>query len=117
MLEKLVNQKLSLKIPDSNEEVVIDYGMVRRAQLTLRAINHPLRKTIMALIEEKGKCSVTELHTKMEIEQSVCSQHLAILRKAEVVTAVRNGKFVNYVNNSKRIKEVLALAAQIAQPA
>jgi DNA-binding transcriptional ArsR family regulator len=99
----------------ANEKVALNYATLRRAVLTLRAINHPLRKEMMELIEAKGKITVSELYLKMRIEQSVASQHLALLRKADVLSTSRDGKFIYYSINTKRIDEIAKLVEQLAQ--
>jgi DNA-binding transcriptional ArsR family regulator len=40
------------------------------------------------------------------LEQSVASQHLAILRRAGIVTTQRDGKFIYYTVNYSRIDEI-----------
>lgn len=77
---------------------------IKKAALTLRAINHPLRQEIMKLIDSKGHISVTELFVEMRLEQSVASQHLAILRRAGIVKPERDGKFMYYKLNLERIQ-------------
>ncbi len=79
---------------------------MKKAALVLRALNHKLRQQIMKLIDEHGKMTVTELYVKMRLEQSVASQHLAILRKAGFVKTDRDGKFIYYSVNESRMEEV-----------
>ena len=68
----------------------------------LRAITHPLRMQILDCISSKGIATVQEIHTALDIEQSLTSQHLRILRRVDLVSAERDGKFVNYkVMNDK----------------
>jgi DNA-binding transcriptional ArsR family regulator len=43
---------------------------------------------------------------RLRLEQSVASQHLAILRKAGIVNTERDGKFIFYTVNYKRIDEI-----------
>lgn len=74
--------------------------------MVLRALNHKLRQQILKLIDEHGKMTVTELYVKMRLEQSVASQHLAILRKAGFVKTDRDGKFIYYSVNGERMEEV-----------
>ena len=50
--------------------------------------------------------TVTDLYVKLRLEQSVASQHLAILRKAGIVSTERDGKFIFYTVNYKRIDEI-----------
>jgi DNA-binding transcriptional ArsR family regulator len=83
--------------------------------MTLRAINHPLRKQIMTMLEETPKLTVTEIFIKLRLEQSVASQHLAILRKAGVLATERDGKFIYYKLNEDRIKEISTIVNDLAQ--
>lgn len=62
--------------------------------MILRALNHKLRQQILKLIDEHQKMTVTEIYVKLRLEQSVASQHLAILRRAGIVVTVREGKFI-----------------------
>ncbi|HEU5366374.1 MAG TPA: metalloregulator ArsR/SmtB family transcription factor [Hanamia sp.] len=84
----------------------MDYLKIKKAALVLRAINHKLRQLILKTIDEHKRITVTELYVKLRLEQSVASQHLAILRKADIVNTVREGKFIFYTINEKRIEEI-----------
>ncbi|MBX2888581.1 MAG: winged helix-turn-helix transcriptional regulator [Ferruginibacter sp.] len=88
------------------EAININYGNVKRASMVLRALNHKLRQQILALIESEKKITVTEIYVRLRLEQSVASQHLAIMRRAGVVTTQREGKFIYYLVNYKRIDEL-----------
>jgi DNA-binding transcriptional ArsR family regulator len=65
-----------------------------------------LRQQIIKIINDERKLTVTEIYVKLRLEQSVASQHLAILRKAGVVSTERDGKFIFYTINLGRIKEI-----------
>ncbi|HEY9341174.1 MAG TPA: metalloregulator ArsR/SmtB family transcription factor [Hanamia sp.] len=80
-----------------------DYLRIKKAALVLRALNHKLRQQIIKTIHDHKRITVTELYVKLRLEQSVASQHLAILRKAEIVSTVREGKFIFYTINEDRI--------------
>jgi ArsR family transcriptional regulator, virulence genes transcriptional regulator len=108
-------QVLELSNPEADKKIKLDYSVLKKAVLTLRAINHPLRKEIMSLLEEKKKMTVTELYVKLRIEQSVASQHLAILRRADVLKTERDGKFIYYSINTARVDEIADLIKQLAQ--
>lgn len=96
----------TLQHPVNMSTIKIDYYSVKKAALILRALNHKLRQQLLKLIEEEKKITVTEIYVRLRLEQSVASQHLAILRKAGVVSTQRDGKFIFYVINHKRIDEV-----------
>src|SRR6266496_804372 len=84
----------------------VDLYNVKKAAMVLRAINHKLRQQILKLIDENGKMTVTEIYVKLRLEQSVASQHLAILRKAGFVKTERDGKFIYYSVNNDRLEEL-----------
>ncbi|HTN45407.1 MAG TPA: metalloregulator ArsR/SmtB family transcription factor [Flavipsychrobacter sp.] len=90
----------------TNEQIKLDYVAVKNAAMTLRAINHKLRQQIIKLLEENKRMNVTDIYVKLRLEQSVASQHLAILRRANIVETVREGKFIHYALNHNRIAAV-----------
>jgi DNA-binding transcriptional ArsR family regulator len=83
-----------------------DPHLVRKSTLVFRALNHKLRQQILALLTERKKMTVTELYEELLLEQSVVSQHLAILRRTGFVTTQKEGKFVWYMIQGKRIEQV-----------
>ncbi len=88
------------------QEIKLIYPELRRIVLTLRAIGHDLRKKIIELLNENESMNVTDIYVKLRIEQSVASQHLAILRRSGIVLTSRKGKFIYYTLNNKRLEEV-----------
>lgn len=101
------NYQISFNSKDvPGEEIILDILAVKKAALILRAFNHKLRQQILKLIDTQEKVTVTEIYVKLRIEQSVASQHLAILRKAEFVKTERDGKFIYYTVNTQRMKEL-----------
>ncbi len=99
-------QDVSLQHSTKMSTIKIDYYNVKKAALILRALNHKLRQQLLKLIDEEKKITVTEIYVRLKLEQSVASQHLAILRKAGIVTTQRDGKFIFYIINHKRIDEL-----------
>jgi DNA-binding transcriptional ArsR family regulator len=101
------NYSLVLNAASGNgRSIKIDLLNTKKAALILRAVNHKLRQQMLKLIDDQGKMTVTELYLKLRLEQSVASQHLAILRKAAIVKTIRNGKFIYYSINAERLEEV-----------
>lgn len=84
----------------------LNYLDIKKAAAILRAVNHKLRQNIIRLLEEKEHLTVTEIYVRLRIEQSVASQHLAVLRRAEFVKTTRDGKNIHYSLNHKRLSEV-----------
>ncbi len=98
---------------DNGVSLKVDLLNVKKAALTLRALNHKLRQEILKLIDEHGKVTVTELYVKLRLEQSVASQHLAILRKAGFVKTTRDGKFIYYSVNVDRMQDLNKFVEQL----
>ena len=91
------NETVTLRKGD--KEIQLDYSDLRKAVLVLRAVNHKLRQRVIDLLEDGETLTVTDIYIKLRLEQSVASQHLAILRRAGVVTTERQGKFIYYSIN------------------
>jgi ArsR family transcriptional regulator, virulence genes transcriptional regulator len=101
-------------VPENSTARYVDYTELRKAVLVLRALNHKLRQKMLDLIDQGGRLTVSEIYIKLRMEQSVASQHLAILRRAGVVTTERDGKFIFYSLNVERIREISKLAIELA---
>src|SRR5215218_10468584 len=99
--------------PINENELSIEAIQVKKGALVFRAINHPLRRQMLQLLHENVRMTVTEVFIKLRLEQSVASQHLAILRKAGMVSTERQGKFIFYSVNYQRIKQVHHIAGEI----
>ena len=97
-----------------HQDILLDYVELRKAALVLRAVNHKLRQRIIDLLEENQRMTVTDIYVKMRLEQSVASQHLAILRKAGVVQTERDGKFIFYSLDASRINQISELVEELA---
>ena len=98
-----------------NQELLIHVLPLKKAALVLRAINHNLRQHILRLLHEKKERTVSEIILNVGMEQSVVSQHLAILRNAGFVTAQRNGKFIYYSVNYNNLEEVHTYGDQLLE--
>ena len=103
----------SVLLESGKKAIRLDYSELRKAVLVLRAVNHKLRQRIIDLLEENEFMTVTDIYIKLRLEQSVASQHLAILRRAGVVVTTRDGKFINYSLNNERIAQISSLVEEL----
>ncbi|RMF31146.1 MAG: transcriptional regulator [Bacteroidetes bacterium] len=71
----------------------------------LRALTHPLRMKILEFIDANGTINVNRIYNTLNLEQSITSQHLRILRLAGLVTTQREGKFIHYSINYDKLKQ------------
>jgi len=106
------NETVILK--KGGNEVHLDYADLRKAVLVLRAVNHKLRQRIIDLLEEHDTMTVTDIYIKLRLEQSVASQHLAIIRRAGVVITQRQGKFIYYSLDKERLAQISRLVEELA---
>jgi DNA-binding transcriptional ArsR family regulator len=72
-----------------------------------RALSVEARVKIIDLLRDGPLC-VGALSHRLGISQSAVSQHLRILKDAELVRAVRKGLFLHYEINAKIFTERLA---------
>jgi DNA-binding transcriptional ArsR family regulator len=109
---KKKNETIVLK--KGQQDIQLDYSELRKAVMVLRAVNHKLRQKMIELLEENDRMTVTDIYIKLRLEQSVASQHLAILRKSGVVTTQRDGKFIYYGVDQERVKQISHLVEELA---
>lgn len=102
-----------VQLSNGPEPLKVDFLQTKKAALILRSVNHKLRQQMIKLLDESGKMTVTEMYVKLRLEQSVASQHLAILRRAGIVATTREGKFIFYAVNYTRLGELTAFVKSL----
>ncbi len=105
---------IKLSNSENKEEIRLDYQSLRRSVLLIRSVDHKMRQHIIRLLYEFPKLTVTEIYLKLRLEQSIASQHLAILRRSGIVETKRTGKFIYYSLNQERLEAISALIKELA---
>jgi ArsR family transcriptional regulator, arsenate/arsenite/antimonite-responsive transcriptional repressor len=77
-----------------------------------RMLGHPVRIRVLELLCE-GPMPVRDLLARIEIEPSSLSQQLAVLRRAGIVTATREGSTVVYALAGVDVSELMRAARRI----
>jgi DNA-binding transcriptional ArsR family regulator len=114
ILKIVMNQSLpQLQLSNGKAPLKVDLLHSKKAAMILRALNHKLRQQIVKLIDEQQKMTVTEIYVKLRLEQSVASQHLAILRRAGIVITTREGKFIFYTVDYNRLEQINLFVEQL----
>jgi DNA-binding transcriptional ArsR family regulator len=109
-----MNQSLpQLQLLNGQAPLKVDLLHSKKAAMILRALNHKLRQQIVKLIDEQQKMTVTSIYVKLRLEQSVASQHLAILRRAGIVITTREGKYIYYTVDYNRLEQVNQFVEQL----
>ncbi|MGN6402627.1 MAG: ArsR/SmtB family transcription factor [Flavisolibacter sp.] len=95
------------------ENLEIETLELKKAALRFRAINHSLRQDMLRFLHKRGRVTVTDVYVKLNLEQPVASTHLAILRRANLVTTQREGKFIFYSVNYQQLKHMHQIAEKL----
>ncbi|HBT48269.1 MAG TPA: ArsR family transcriptional regulator [Peptococcaceae bacterium] len=77
-----------------------------------KTLVHPTRLRIIELLRHGQRC-VCELIEELELEQPNISQHLAVLRKQDIVEATKDGLRVIYRIKDPRPVDLLDLVGDI----
>lgn len=97
----------SMLLNADNGTIKVDFVSLKKGAMILRSLNHKLRQQIIKLVDEKQRITVTEIYVHLRLEQSVASQHLAILRRAGILKTTREGKFIYYSISTLRIQQII----------
>lgn len=71
-------------------------NQLEKASDKLKAMAHPIRISILFVLKEGDKMTVTQIHESLGIEQSTTSHHLGILKDKGVLCSKREGKNTYY---------------------
>jgi len=80
----------------------------------LKAIAHPMRIAILSFLEDGKKLTVTEIHEKLNIEQSTTSHHLGIMKDKGVLSSQREGKNTYYFLKHEQLYHIAECIAKCA---
>jgi len=80
---------------------------LNNASSILKAIAHPIRISILNFLENGKKLTVTEIHQRLNIEQSTTSHHLGILKDKGVLSSKRDGKNTYYFLKHESLSHVV----------
>jgi ArsR family transcriptional regulator len=92
-----------------------DLQRLQRDSEVLRAMAHPLRLAMLALLRREGRLSVSAIHEALAIEQAVASHHLRILKRVDVVDVDRQGKHSFYFVPDEAIGGILDALARLGE--
>lgn len=84
----------------------INHEKLETSSAMLRALAHPLRLQILEFIDKNEGINVNKIYNSLDLEQSITSQHLRILRLADLVKTERDGKFIHYTIDYDRIEKM-----------
>ena len=80
----------------NTEELDLNSEAPLIAASKLKVLGHPIRISIIQLLEETPKLSVTEIFRALNIEQAIASHHLNTLKNKRILKSERVGKNTYY---------------------
>ncbi len=84
----------------------MDYEVAQQVSAVLRAVAHPIRLQIISALEY-GELCVGKISERLETQQAVISQQLALLKDKDILDARREGTNVYYRIKNKNVIHLL----------
>ena len=83
-----------------------DMDKIQELSEVFKALSDPTRlRLVKLLIDHKGSLCVNALARQLNVTQSAVSQHLRVLRQAELVKGERRGSSVHYSLDQDRLEQ------------
>ncbi|MDJ0770937.1 MAG: metalloregulator ArsR/SmtB family transcription factor [Ilumatobacter sp.] len=94
-----------------------DHDAVERGAELLKVLGSPVRLGVILALEEHGEQCVHELTDLLEVNQPLISQHLRVLRSANLIVGRREGKEVRYSIADHHVTHIVRAAISHAEEA
>lgn len=86
----------------------------------LKAVADPTRLKILQILKQKGQCSIgkavglcaCDIEEQIRLSQPTISHHMAVLKKAGLIHAEKQGLWMWYRRNEDSLKELGNLIAE-----
>ena len=92
------------------KDLIIAEKLVKKVVNMYRAVDHPLRLTILVFIQQHQPIAVTTIYKALSLVQADCSLHLGILRRAAIVAVTQRGRSVLYSINYENLVKLADLS-------
>lgn len=88
-------------------KVNLNHEKLEVSSSLLRALAHPLRLQILEFIDKNDAINVNKIYSSLKLEQSITSQHLRVLRMADLVKTERDGKYIHYRIDYEKLDQTM----------
>lgn len=75
-------------------------------QNTMKALSDPIRREILERLRA-GRLPAGEIASKFSVSGAAISKHLSVLREADLIRDIREGKYIFYELNTSVLEEVM----------
>lgn len=79
---------------------------------TFKALSDPVRREILQLLKN-GRMSAGEIGSHFDITGATISYHLSVLKKADLVTEMKEKNFVYYELNTSVVEEIMLWLSEL----
>ena len=79
---------------------------------TFKALSDPVRREILQLLKN-GRMSAGEIGSHFDITGATISYHLSALKKADLVTEMKEKNFVYYELNTSVVEEIMLWLSEL----
>jgi DNA-binding transcriptional ArsR family regulator len=86
---------------------LIIYDKLEKASQTFRVLMHPDRISIIDLLVQEERVEVGKIMSTLNLGQAVCSNHLSVLKRNNLVTSRRQGKNVLYSVKLSKLQNII----------
>jgi DNA-binding transcriptional ArsR family regulator len=90
--------------------------VIRGAEL-LKVLGNPVRLGVILELEKHGEQCVHELVASLDVSQPLMSQHLRVLRQANLIVGRRDGKEIRYLIADDHVIHIVRDAIRHAEEA
>lgn len=90
-----------------NTQTTISTDKLEKACTVLKSIAHPVRMSIIELLDKNVQMNVSEMQEQLQIEQAALSHHLISMKDKNILKCHRDGKNMVYSLKEKRIVKIL----------
>ncbi len=93
---------------DFSKKEEIKHSLEEKAEI-LKAIAHPTRLCILAMLIRDSESNVTDIQSCMDVPQPTVSQHLSKLKAAGIVSTERSGTEIIYRIKNEEAKKIVEM--------
>jgi len=81
----------------------------------LKCLAHPVKIDIIKLLRKNEPLTVSEIQTHLSCncEQSMLSHHLIKMKDRGILSSMKNGKFIYYKIENKKILDLIEIMQQL----
>ncbi len=103
--------------PLCGDQPTVDQHAIARGAELLKVLGSPARLGVILALEEHGERCVHELTDQLDVNQPLMSQHLRVLRSANLIVGRRDGKEVRYSIADHHVTHIVRDAISHAEEA